>query len=61
MVNVLVDEIEMVYKLIRTRTTPVSQLTRHTDTLVGSTVEKFARYFPWNRQVHQLAREVKLG
>ena len=46
MVNVLADEIEMVYKLIHTRTSPVSQLTRHTDTIVGGTVEKFAKIFP---------------
>lgn len=43
--SALEGEMEMVYKRIPTRTTLVSQLTRHTDILVGSTVEKFAKIF----------------
>ena len=43
--NVLGEGMEMVYKLIHTRTTPVSRLTRRTDTVAENNVEKFAKRF----------------
>ena len=59
--NVLGEGMEMVYKLIRTRTTPVSQLTNTQTRSWEALWRSSRRYFSWNRQVHQLAREVKLG